>query len=161
MKPIYDENGPKRTTWNSFRQAVATHGYYYMINAVLYSLLAPVHYKPFRTVPEAHEIFLSVELKHLFNNFVAAGTRTNRFRTVDHPLDFVDSLTFILFLTTVLLSLSLAFSLSGVNALVQLVGGFQCESAVDSPMFASTSPSDFWGRYCGEWYLIMPLLLNL
>jgi len=46
----------------------------------------------------------------------------------------------------VLVSLSLCFSLSGVNALVQLVGGFQCQQVVDSPMFQLTSPSDFWGR---------------
>jgi hypothetical protein len=73
MNPIYTKEGPVPTTLISFGRTLATHAYYYIVNAILYSILAPLDYKPFLTSTEAHEIFWSIELKHLCNNFVAAG----------------------------------------------------------------------------------------
>ena len=118
LVPTFHENHPVKATLHSFGEIMSTHLFWYLLNTIMYSFLAPVDYAPFNTDSEAHHVFWSLELRHLCNNFVAA----------------------------VLVSLSLSFSLSGVSALVQLVGGFQCEHVVDNPMFQSSSPSDFWGR---------------
>lgn len=46
-----------------------------------------------------------------------------------------------------MMNLTLAFSLSGASALASLLAGVQFDDRVtNSPMFHSTSPSDFWGR---------------
>lgn len=120
VQPKFEHDKVVAATIQSFMASLQTYLSYYLINAILYSLLEPTHYTPFpgAASKEPHEIFWSIELAHLCNNFCAA----------------------------VLVSLSLGFSLSGVSALVQLVGGFQSEVVVDNPLFLSTSPSEFWGR---------------
>lgn len=119
MDPLLDEKGHVVATTNkSFQRAIIVHATSLLATALLASILAPYNYEPFETTRKVQNIYWSCDIHHLLNNFLAA----------------------------VLVSLSLSFSLSGVNALVQLVGGFPCEHVVDHPMFFSCSISDFWGR---------------
>jgi hypothetical protein len=143
MQPKWQDGGAVAATVQSFLASIRSYLTYYTINAILYSMLEPFDYAPFHGASkEAHEIFWSVELAHLCNNFSAAGSYNEK---------IVHSSPSCVILTChgssiVLVSLSLGFSLSGVSALVQALGGFQCEIVVDHPLFLSTSVSDFWGR---------------
>lgn len=82
LQPKYDKHDRVvAATIHSFLALLQTHVSYYVINAILYSLLEPVHYTPFKGASnkEAHEIFWSVELAHLGNNFCAAGMYTHTY----------------------------------------------------------------------------------
>lgn len=92
------------------------------IYGTLSSLFSPVSYVPFMTnVPShgANRTYVDFfHVGHLLNNYVAAT----------------------------LLSISLAFGSTGNNLLFAILFRIKLERLVDNPMFASTSPSDFWGR---------------
>lgn len=121
MDPLLDNENSGHavpTTRESLREALVTHSVSFLVTAFLASMLAPYSYEPFETSQKVQTVYWSLEYRHLMNNFW----------------------------TAVLVSLSLSFSLSGVHALVQLVGAFQCQHVVDHPMLLSSSPSDFWGR---------------
>jgi hypothetical protein len=84
----------------------------------LYSVLVPFDFAPFSSSRPDTDIFVTLEAGQLLNNLIAA----------------------------VLVSLSLVFSMNGTALIIQILAGFQTSPVVDNPMFASMSPSDFWGK---------------
>eukprot|EP00566_Odontella_aurita_P020845 CAMPEP_0113596704 /NCGR_PEP_ID=MMETSP0015_2-20120614/40497_1 /TAXON_ID=2838 /ORGANISM="Odontella" /LENGTH=364 /DNA_ID=CAMNT_0000504275 /DNA_START=387 /DNA_END=1481 /DNA_ORIENTATION=+ /assembly_acc=CAM_ASM_000160 len=93
-----------------------------LILTMLFSLASPWGYAPNVTSADAHSMDHTLgeifSAGHLMNNFIAAA----------------------------LLSFSLSFGSKGVSLLFCLLTGVRTQRMVDNPMFASTSPSDFWGR---------------
>lgn len=106
---------------NLVRLILDFHGYVLLLS-VLFSLASPWGYAPFGTRAEAysmdHKLGDIFGVGHLANNFIAAA----------------------------LLSMSLSFGSLGASLLFYLLTGIQTERMVHNPMFASASPSDFWGR---------------
>lgn len=105
------------TTLASVRKGIGLYLKHSLISGVLYSFLMPYDFAPFPSLRADTEIFIATDVNQLLNNFIAAA----------------------------MVSFSLVFSMNGVSAIVQLLGGFQAQEAVNNPMFASKSPSDFWG----------------
>ena len=89
-----------------------------LINRVLFSILMPCAFMPFSTSRPDTDISIATDINQLLNNLLAAT----------------------------MVSFSLVYSMNGVASLIQLLGGFQTEPAVDNPIFGSSSPSDFWGN---------------
>ena len=93
-------------------------------NGILYSMFLPCAFQPLLPSRPDTDMYVAIDVKQLLNTLLAA----------------------------ILLSLSLVFSMNGVAAIVQLVGGFQTENVVNDPIFGSKSPSDFWGN---RWNLLI------
>lgn len=86
MNPIYTKDGIAKASIQSFRHAFTLHFYYYLVNALLYSILAPCNYQPFPTSTPVHKVFVSIRIQHLCNNFIAAGTTDNKCFSYHHTL---------------------------------------------------------------------------
>ncbi|GAX15479.1 hypothetical protein FisN_8Lh220 [Fistulifera solaris] len=106
-------------TVHSFFAALRSYGKWFFLLGISFSLLLPYSFVPWNTPRPLHETFLSFHPSHLANNFVHAV------------------------LTSWMLDLGVN---TAVNGVMQCLSGIQFENVVDSPMFGSQSPSDFWGR---------------
>ena len=126
VRPLFDGKDPtklKPSTWQPFSNQLVKHVRYIGSFTIFYHLLYKYNFFPFETRSQipANRIWVSLEVGQWYNTFIQA---------------FV-------------MNLVLGLSLSGVSALSSLLmlGRVQCDSnIIDNPMFASKSPSDFWGR---------------
>lgn len=84
----------------------------------IYSIFIPCSFQASSPSRPDTDVYIATDIKQLLNNLLVA----------------------------VMVSWSLVFSMNGVGSIIQVVGGFQTEDAVNNPMFGSISPSDFWGN---------------
>lgn len=115
-------NKPVRATNSDIAAMLREFLYQNIVYGILSSLFSPVSYVPFKTNVPSHEgdrTFVDFfHVGHLLNTYVAAT----------------------------LLSMSLAFGSTGNNLFYAILFRIKLDRLVDNPMFASTSPAEFWGR---------------
>lgn len=113
---------PMKATWRQLLDRIRHFFSLFVLLTALFSATSPYKYAPFVTRCEAHTLEHKLSdmahTAHLVNNFIAA----------------------------LLVSVSLSFSTLGVSLLFNLTTGIMTEKVVLNPLFASRSPSDFWGR---------------
>ena len=134
MKTKFDDQlEPAKATASDSLQRIGEFGCLFVVLSLLFSCTSPYDFAPFVTRFEAHSIDHGlVDLFHPFhlaNNFVAA----------------------------VLVSVSLSFSTLGASLLFNISTGIMTERVVENPMFASKTPSEFWGR---KWNNLVHSLLK-
>ena len=134
MKTKFDDQlEPAKATASDVLRRIGEFGLLFVVLSLLFSCTSPYDFAPFVTRFEAHSIDHGlVDLFHPFhlvNNFVAA----------------------------VLVSVSLSFSTLGASLLFNISTGIMTERVVENPMFASKTPSEFWGR---KWNNLVHSLLK-
>jgi len=120
VKPCYDDNGKAiPLTSQRFSEAFRYHVSWMLLFAFLYHFVEPVRFSPFATSVVANQVWVSFDVGQMYNTFLQAF----------------------------LMGTTLAFSISGVAILADLVTGVCFDIYItNNPMLLSTSPSDFWGR---------------
>ena len=134
MKTKFDEKQePAKASASDILRRIGEFGSLFVVLSLLFSCTSPYDFAPFVTRFQAHSIDHGlVDLFHPFhlaNNFVAA----------------------------VLVSVSLSFSTLGSSLLFNISTGIMTERVVENPMFASKTPSQFWGR---KWNNLVHSLLK-
>jgi len=113
---------PKRSSLKFLKQQLKKLGWEFILVSLLLSVLSAHDYSFFETEFDASSAILSpmqmFSWKHLANNYLVAMG----------------------------LSWSLSQSSRGVSILYNLAYGCETYEVVKSPMFKSSSPSDFWGK---------------
>jgi hypothetical protein len=112
------------TSLSSILKGLGDYIKHSIMNGVIYSILISCNFAPLPTLRPDTDTFIATEMNQILNTLLAAT----------------------------MISFSLVFSMNGVGAIVQMIGGFQAEKAVDNPIFASSSPSDFWGN---RWNMVI------
>ena len=134
METQFDEKqeAVKATTEDVVRR-IFEFGGLFVVLSVLFSITSPYDFAPFATRFDAHSIDHGLldlfHPFHLANNFIAA----------------------------VLVSVSLSFSTLGASLLFNVSTGIMTRRVVENPMFASKTPSEFWGR---KWNNLVHSLLK-
>jgi len=134
MKTKFDEKQePAKATSSDLLRRIGEFGGHFVVLSIIFSFTSPYAFAPFVTRFEAHSIDHGlVDLFHPFhlaNNFIAA----------------------------VLVSVSLSFSTLGASLIFNVSTGIMTERVVENPMFASRTPSQFWGR---KWNNLVHSLLK-
>jgi hypothetical protein len=130
----FDEgtNMPKMATWDDVRRDAMRLAYDASIIVFLCSLLSPFDYMPFGSYDVR---------RYAADADIASASWSTTMFGLFHWRHLADCLVIAYFFQQ---GLSLSYSAFGF--LIQMTLGYQCPTAMRSPLLMASSPSDFWGR---------------